>query len=231
MTDREKDILIATGMVGKDKEYIKSAWLEFASAYGWDGAWCSETACSISYLAGNLGKIRVSNYAEGLMKKFKAWGRWGKEPQPGAFIIFGYDGEPDHAGRVIAVNNNFITTVEGNISGRVVKRTWYKDVAYIIGYGYPAYEDKELEDDMTKAQASVLQTIQSIELHRGDTDNPELINWWQNYLNEKGYYHGTLNDGDFGTYMEKAVIRWQKANGLYVDGWIGKNSWAKALED
>ena len=37
-------------------------------------------------------------------------------------------------------------------------------------------------------------------------------------------------DGDFGTNTYKAVIVYQKQNGLEADGIVGKNTWNKLLK-
>ena len=88
MTDRERDIQQMEDMIGKGASYVKPIWLKFAN--GWDGAWCSEAACCVSYLAGNIDKIYVSNYCAGLVEKFKAAGRFGTSAKAGAFVFFDY---------------------------------------------------------------------------------------------------------------------------------------------
>lgn len=145
MTDRQKDVQVARNLLGMKSDYIYSVWMKFASNYGWDGAWCSEAACCVSYLAGNLGKIPVSNYAYGLVQKFKTAGMFGHEPALGAFIFFDYkDGNgPSHTGRVVEISNGLVTTIEGNIGGQVVSRYYSINDNIIYGYGYPGYDDEE----------------------------------------------------------------------------------------
>lgn len=147
MTDRERDVAIAKSLIGKTADYFRPIWSDFASGYGWDGAWCSESACCVSYIAGTLGKIDISNYAYGLVQKFKASGRFGKSPALGAFIWFDYhDGNgPSHTGRVTGIDDRFVYTMEGNINGRVVSRRYALSDGYIYGYGYPAYEDIDMK--------------------------------------------------------------------------------------
>lgn len=227
MTDREKDIQTAKSLIGKPNSYFKPIWQKFAS--GWDGASCSETACCISYLAGNLSKIYVSNYAAGLVAKFKMFGRFGHEPVLGAFIWFDYkDGQgASHTGRVVEVGATTIKTIEGNINNQVVSRTYYKDSPYIYGYGYPNYTDEDI--DMTYQEKMFLsEGIKDVALSKG-CDYPNLVTFVQNYLQYYGYYDGTV-DGDFGTYTESAVKKWQKERGLYVDGIIGQYSWAEIMK-
>jgi peptidoglycan hydrolase-like protein with peptidoglycan-binding domain len=42
---------------------------------------------------------------------------------------------------------------------------------------------------------------------------------------------GIEDDGDFGPNTKKAVIAFQKKNGLYADGIVGKNTWARLNTD
>ena len=227
MTDREKDVAMAKSLIGKPNNYFKPIWQEFAT--GWDGASCSETACCISYLAGNLDKIYVSNYAAGLVSRFKLNGRFGHDPALGAFIWFDYhDGNgPSHTGRVVGVYPTSVKTIEGNINNQVVSRTYYRDSAYIYGYGYPNYTDED--KDMTYQEKMFLsEGIKDVTLSKG-CSYPHLVTFVQNYLQYYKFYGGTV-DGDFGTYTENAVKAWQTDRGLYVDGIIGQYSWAEILK-
>ena len=221
--DCRKDIETAKSYIGKDSAYVQHVWNEFAT--GWDGAWCSETACCISYSAGNLNKIPVSNYAEGLVWKFKQLGRFGSEPHEGDFVFFGYDGQPDHTGRVIAVSSTHITTVEGNINGKVVQRSWWRNAAYIYGYGYPNYDGEE-ETDMTATQRYILDAVEDTVLKQGMTEPEHLIRFAQAYLQFYGYYEGTI-DGDFGYYTENAIKEWQRHDGREITGEIRKDDWVQ----
>ena len=225
MTDREKDVAKARELVGKNKDFIHNIWNQFES--GWDGAWCSETACCISYLAGNLDKIYVSNYAEGLVRLYKAHNRFGTVAEPGAFIWFDYhDGNGiSHTGRVVAVDNAKVYTVEGNIGGLVVERSYAKNSSIIYGYGYPNYDDKD--DDTPMKDKFVNNAIKDIVLKKGCTYY-NLVMFVQEYLHDKGFYNGYI-DGDFGDYTVKSVKKWQTANALQTDGIIGRYSWSVIL--
>lgn len=149
-TDVDADIDIAWSLIGYPNSYFYSIWVQFASGALWDGESCSEIACCISYLAGNLSKIYVSNYAQGLVDLFTAAGRYGTTPSLGAFIWFDYngDGVADHTGRVVAVDTDSgtITTIEGNVGGLVVSRTYYISDSTILGYGYPNYDNDPHDD-------------------------------------------------------------------------------------
>lgn len=208
MYDYLCDVKIMKEMIGKKNEYFKDIWLKFAS--GWDGAPCSEIACCISYLAGNLDTIPVSNYAEGLYKQFLQRGRVGTIPEPGAFVFFGYDTVPDHTGRVMEVYPDHIVTVEGNINGGVVKRSYLRTAKYIYAYGYPGYADE-------KYMAAGFAFL-DVSLEKGMENN--LIFWMQKELLIRGYYTGDL-DGDFGSFTETAVKKFQTDHNLVVDGVAG----------
>ena len=209
MRDVERDIEIAKSLIGKDAAYIKGIWEQFRS--GWDGAWCSETACCISYMAGNVSLIPVANWAEGLYKKFLDMDRAGSEPLAGAFVFFGYGSQPDHTGRVIEIRPREIVTIEGNVHGKVVRRVWSRTDKYIFAYGYPKYT-ADPKAEFLQAGARVC------DLYKGKED--DMVLWLQQVLKDKGYYIGDI-DGKFGNYTESAVKSYQKDRKLVVDGVAG----------
>lgn len=227
MSQVQNDIKTAKSLIGKSNNYFKDIWLEFAS--GWDGQPCSEIACCISYLAGNIDTIPVSNYAEGLVNKFKELNQFGNKPELGAFIFFTYDQmTPSHTGRVIDINNVIITTAEGNINHEVVERSYYEDSTLIYGYGYPAYDEIVLPV-LSKDDFWNYATL-DISLYNGCSGYNDLIWKLQQILKEAGLYTGDL-DGIFGLYTRKAVIAYQtlaKEKGVYtgaIDGIVGTYTW------
>lgn len=145
MTDVEKDIEIAYSVIGYPNSYFAPIFAEFSSL--WDGVPCSEIACCISYMAGNLSKIYVSNYAAGLVSLYQQHNRFGHTPQKGAFIWFDYgDGAgPSHTGRVVNVENNIVYTIEGNVGGIVRALTYSINDPTIYGYGYPEYTGQQID--------------------------------------------------------------------------------------
>lgn len=218
MTERQRDVEVALSIIGKPNDFFKDIWSQFAT--GWDGAPCSEIACCISYMAGNISTIPVSNYAEGLYNAFKKRGRIGSVPEVGAFIFFGYGGVPDHTGRVIEVRSNEIITVEGNINKKVVRRSYRFTNTYIFAYGYPDYAINAKDD-------YILATPRDYELKNGSTGFT--VFWLQMFLTRKGFYTGDL-DGIFGDCTEYAVREFQKKNELAVDGVAGWYTLTKILK-
>lgn len=144
MTDVEADVQMAYDVIGWANSDFYQYWIQFAGGLPWDGYECSEIACCISYLAGNVSKIYVSNYAQGLVNLYQANNRFGHVAQKGAFIWFDYgDGNgPSHTGRVVDVSNGIVTTVEGNVYNYVAMFTYPEYSPIIYGYGYPNYDNQ-----------------------------------------------------------------------------------------
>lgn len=148
-TDVDADCDMMMSVVGYPNSWFYPKWIQFASAQAWDGESCSEIACCISYMAGNLSKIYVSNYAQGLADLFRANGRFGTTASRGAFMWWDYDGDgvPDHSGRVYEIlPDGTIHTVEGNVGGLVVERYYSPNDPTIFGYGYPNYDNDPATD-------------------------------------------------------------------------------------
>lgn len=141
-TDLDADLKSMEEAVGRYNSTFYSDWDKFANPPPWDGESCSEIACCISYLAGNLSKIYVSNYAQGLIDLYRANGRYGTTPALGAFIWFDYDhdGIGDHTGRVYSISGDQIITVEGNVYSTVAYFPYSVHDSTILGYGYPNYD-------------------------------------------------------------------------------------------
>lgn len=215
MTDREKDIRACTSLIGMTESDIHALWNKFA--YGWDGAWCSETACVGSYVGGNIKSIRVSNYAAGLVHNFKSINRFGTVPHAGDFVFFASESEPDHTGRVIEVTNTQIVTVEGNIQGTVKKLWRNRSDTYIYGYGYPDYEDERAGENKVNVELPILK--------KGDRG--EYTNGVLRLLKVRGY--PVTVDNYFGYYGDKYLREFQRTNGLEVTGTTTKETWNKLL--
>ena len=55
-----------------------------------------------------------------------------------------------------------------------------------------------------------------------------ITRWLQRKLNSLGFDCGNI-DGDFGVKTKAAVMAYQKAKGLVVDGIVGVKTWSKLL--
>lgn len=156
MTDVQADLDMMQSVIGYPNSYFYPICEEMMPGL-WDNVPCSEIACCISYMAGNLSKIYVSNYAQGLVNAYQAAGRFGNTPMPGAFIWFDYgDGQgPSHTGRVHRIENGIVYTVEGNVGGIVQALSYPVGSSLIYGYGYPNYTGQQIDtyDERTTSPA------------------------------------------------------------------------------
>jgi len=77
---------------------------------------------------------------------YKGAGAYKSEPHVGDQIFFGSGTTYQHTGIVVAVDDNYVTTIEGNTSdgngvipngGAVCRKKYHIDSTYILGYGRP----------------------------------------------------------------------------------------------
>lgn len=180
---------------------------------------------------------------------FNAKGQFHKSgPQTGDQIFFGSAwNNVWHTGLVVAVSENYVTTIEGNTSDQVAKRTYRLNDPNIFGYGRPRWgtPDEDSESDSTNntveekapqkpAETAYMYSVKLPLLQIGDKGG--YVKTAQTLLIARGFSCGGRKflgretaDGDFGTSTEKAVGQFQRENGLEVDGEIGGNTWAALI--
>lgn len=71
---------------------------------------------------------------------YQQQGRLFSIPQPGDQVFFQSGGEISHTGIVETVNGNNITTIEGNTSNQVARRSYTLGNGYIKDFGRPKYD-------------------------------------------------------------------------------------------
>ena len=122
---------------------------KYGAWYGLDGnPWCH---MFVSWCA-NKAKIGTTIIPKAAdcdvgMTKFKNWGKlkYSKAnggtytPKVGDIIYFGKTTDSNHVGIVSAVSGTTITTIEGNASDQVRKKTYTVSDTSIVGYGTPVY--------------------------------------------------------------------------------------------
>ena len=175
-------------------------------------------------------------------------GRWHKNaPQPGDQIFFSYSpGEYSHTGIVEEVNGDTVTTIEGNTSDSVGRRTYNIANASIAGYGTPKWSLAEdwvvvehgqivNSSEWTQEEnvATNLQPVASKENHdwhppllKVDPDHYfEACKAAQALLNCHNFDSGKA-DGYFGPKTEAAVNKARRFYGgtatSMIDGWLWK---------
>jgi len=107
--------------------------------WGKDTAWC---ACYLSWAMANTAEINnppMEANVENLKSKFLGvqWRNPTEHFSSGDLIFFNFDEdvESDHVGVVLAIDGNYIYTIEGNTAGKVAVRKYDKSDKRILGYG------------------------------------------------------------------------------------------------
>ena len=170
------------------------------------------------------------------------------KPEPGDQIFFTYQaGEVSHTGIVEAVSGGIVTTIEGNSSDGVVRRSYAYGSRMIYGYGQPDWslaasidadpeqaEDDPIPEPAPAPPAEKTYTVTLPELRRGDTG--AAVERLQTLLIGRGYYCGgrlysgrEQPDGEFGPATEVAVLDVQEAGKLSKDGIVGADTMRELL--
>lgn len=195
-------------------------------------AWCATFVSAVAIKLGYTDIIPTECGCPQMITLFQKLGAWveneNRTPNPGDIIFYDWadngDGDnlgcADHVGIVEKVSGGVITVIEGNYSNSVKRRTLSVNGRYIRGYGVPKY-DKETASVKT-ASVNLPQLSMGA---KGDT-----VKALQILLIGRGCSCGSYGaDGSLGSITYNAVIAFQKANGLVVDGIVGPVTWSKLL--
>lgn len=228
-------------------KYAESAGLK--RMYGWDPQnqpWCDifvdsgfiecfglTAACAMTYQPMGAGSALCRQSA----KYYADNGAFYKRPETGDQVFFFASGAINHTGVVVRVVGGSIITVEGNSNDQVSERCYSMGDSRIAGYGRPRWE--------TVAEADVGE-------HGPDGEKETTIAPAESYvlrlpvlrIGARGAFVAAMQgalidcccscgpdgaDGVFGAETERAVIRFQRSNGLAPDGIIGKMTAAALL--
>lgn len=153
---------------------------------------------------------------------YKQAGRWSSEPHRGDQIFFYSGGNINHTGIVENVSNGVVTTIEGNTSDMVARKTYPINSSYIAGYGRPRYE--LVTDGTQTALPCAAGDSETHPMLRKGSSGPAVYEL-QSKLSYAGYPVGNV-DGEFGNKTYVAVKIFQEQCGLEIDGIVGPNTWA-----
>ena len=184
-------------------------------------------------------------YSAGYYKQANAFHR--TNPMVGDQIFFSYSsGEYSHTGIVVDVNGNTITTVEGNTSDSVGRRTYETSNYSIAGYGTPNWDlaveiwekpwvvvvdgkvvnsgdpQQEQKEEAKGENHSWTPPL----LKYAPDDYYEACKLLQCALNVRNFNSGKA-DGYFGAITQAAVNRAKSFYGLETDGVCDADLWGK----
>ena len=247
MTTREKVIKQAQAWLGRNEKDgthksiidVYNAHKPLARGYKvkYTDEWCATFVSAVSIACGTTKIIPTECSCIQMINLFKALGSWkendGYLPMPGDLIFYDWSdtgkgnnlGSPDHIGIVENVSNGIITVIEGNKGEAVARRRIAVNGRYIRGFGVPKYAGAA--NEVKKIMIELKQ------LSKGATG--EQVKTLQRLLSALGYKMQNAGktygvDGSFGQATYNAVIAFQKAKGLDVDGIVGTQTWNKLLK-
>lgn len=149
---RNNFLKILVSQIGSTGEILGGQMSTFAYYTEWyiggyegNTGWSEETPWCASYISWCLAQVNLSltgeipRYAnvDNFYNHFpiESWGFAGSKPTPGDIVFFGLLGDPNHMGVVIAADDNYIYTIEGNANDAVGIRKYAITDQSILGYG------------------------------------------------------------------------------------------------
>lgn len=211
--------------------------------------WCAIYVSAVYWKA--VGESRFAEMAcDAMIAKFQNLGLYSAKgtPSVGDVIFYDWDqnGTSDHVGIVTEVADGAYIVIEGNKSDAVGYRTIYPNYPYIKGVGFASRLDEKKPTESAPSSTVGQQMAQHIIASRkyptiqyGSTGDAvmfaQAILVRLGYLNKGGKDYANV-DGDFGLLTKSATLGFQSAtrdsaDPLIIDGIIGKNTWAKLLNE
>ena len=201
--------------------------------------WCAPFVSAVAIALDYTDIIPTECSCQKMIELCKKLGIWveneNRTPAPGEIIFYDWGdsgkgdnkGWADHVGIVETVKDGKITVIEGNYSNSVKRRTIEVNGRDIRGYAVPKYdEEKTAETTTTETKGDYIVGMRNLQKGCKGEDVKAL----QILLIGRGYSCGKYGtDGDFGADTDKAVRKYQKANGLEQDGIAGKNTMSSLL--
>lgn len=220
-------------------------WTRFGRDYGLNPAqWCGIFVSQMFVEAFGITKAKellcggLHHYTPTGANYFKKAGQYIKRgqgtPQAGDVIFFYSSSKKriGHVGIVTKVAGGRVYTIEGNTSGAsvlvtngggVCEKSYNLTSTYIDGYGRVKYDKESAESTGGKIMIE-------LSLLKKGSEGAE-VKTVQRLLKALGYSIGKAGvDGDFGKDTDAAVRKFQKAEGLEVDGEVGQNTWTALLK-
>ena len=196
-----------------------------------DYPWCAGFASEVLKMCGIDLYDRSCTSMQRRMSKSDDWDEPDDYPKPGDVIFFDWDRDKnealplDHVGIVTKFKDFVVTYVNGNGSSSecVTEQQISFDSPCI------AYWMRYIGDRGSKPPDNDTFTITLRTLCEGMSGND--VKALQRLLITDGYSVGVYgDDGDFGSYTEKAVFNYQTVHGLHADGIAGEETFTELLK-
>ena len=179
--------------------------------------WCDGTISAAAIKAGAVDIIGTEVGCEEHVKIFKQKGIWIEDgtitPKKGDIILFNWDdntqpnnGYSDHIGVVEKVSGNTITTIEGNKSQAVGRRTLKVGAGNIRGYARPKYKAESSSGGSTTNLSAVARDVIAGKYGNGDARKQALQAKGYNYNAVQAEVNRILK-GTASSYDVTAVAR------------------------
>ena len=129
-------------------------------------AWCATFVSAVSVLCGLTDIMPTECGCGKMLDLYKKLGRWVESdsytPKIADVVMYDWQdngkgenkGQPDHVGIVVAVNENKMTIIEGNLDNAVAYRELAVNGRYIRGYCIPNYASKASKKPIITATAT-----------------------------------------------------------------------------
>lgn len=131
----------------------------FIEAFGYD------RACELTYQYSGCNGAACAYSAA----YYKNHGAWHTEPQLLDQIFFYAAGGINHTGLVVGISQTTVTTIEGNTSDMVARRSYPIHDATIAGYGRPKWEIFDRAEDTPAEAEEKAGSLLSYTVQKGDT--------------------------------------------------------------
>lgn len=218
--------------------------------YGWNAQnqpWCDVFVDAgfivcFGYDAGSAMTYQYTGMGSALCSAsasfYQQHGAWYDRPEVGDQAFFNVSGGINHTGIVTEVSGSTFTTVEGNSSDMVARRTYDVDSPRVAGFGRPrwsvaeklteAKQEKPAEEPVKAPAIRYHPYTYSVKINllkKGDR-GPQVASM-KAMLNAKGF---PCAAGDiFDAETENALMTFQQAAGIEADGEYGGASFAALL--
>lgn len=215
-------LALAQGYIGCDRSKFRSKYKAMTGVdFGASADWCCGFAsCIVVGWAGATLPGLPSLWCPDARRAATNAGREVSiaQARPGDVVYFEWSGNDnaDHVGIFESYSSGVLTTIDGNVSNRVGRRSRVKGRDYRkVWIVRPTYAKEQEEEVYGFAQVK-----------NGSSGNA--VKLCQAALNIRSGA-GLLVDGACGPVTVSAIKRWQQKVGLYQDGICGAKTWPTLL--